>query len=503
MFSLITDNISTDEYIRTDIEKFKLYYITLPPIVYVKTTKQSYKKNKFNKRRPRPCFKSYEHHQPVQQLEKSVNAWNNQDKRILTSSESIIKHITCILNKLTKSNYDNISVKVIEQIVNITDICLISTIIDIIINKCTFEPEYHSLYSSIAILICNNLTLIEQIITIEEEDKIFKWYLNNTSGIYNNFNTYESALDNAKCNINLFKILYDKCYTIFVNRAELILKSNDKTLSEDVIYKYRRQLFSNIEFIGELYIKSFISLNQIKIIINLLLNNNTIVEEDIESFCKLWEVIYSKYTFVNLNTRLEEIISMNILSNRLMYMLQRLISTNNKHHRTKPIVNIVDVINTKINTYLQTGCYNEICLLSEKMKDADRKLLCDQLFNNLIEKQANKQQLLLSLICKLYEQNQLSNLLLKDSLIEILSILDELVIDVPLINSVLIYFIIEWVTVIDTNSLYHILPDILITYKNESMHRLLNDILKIESDCCITTKLKTNVSNIINIHYTI
>jgi len=188
-------------------------------------------------------------------------------------------------------------------------------------------------------------------IVIDDNDKLYwhkntSMYNNNLNGPYNS----ETELRNYtnKC-INFKNVLLDTLFKKFKNKDKYIIKSNEVDIDEDVRFKYRRNIFSTLEFIGILYKKNMISEKIIHVIMIEFLNMNgkkdSINEEYIESFCILWKNVNDKIIcpiHPNLLKEYVNYIAENIVpmkwSTRITFMLEDLIET--YEYKTDTKINI-------------------------------------------------------------------------------------------------------------------------------------------------------------------
>ena len=182
-------------------------------------------------------------------------------------------------------------------------------------------------------------------IVIDEDNKLY-WHKNsaNDEGLNGPFDTDIDIRKYTDKHINFRYILLEKLQQKFITKNTYIAKSNEKDLEEDVRYRYRRNIFGIIEFIGKLYKKNMIS----EIIIHLCLidlikyyqPNDEIYQEYIECFHILWKIIDEKIISPmkpNLAYQYNTYIKNNILckkwSLRIEFMLEDIIDKYNKKYK--------------------------------------------------------------------------------------------------------------------------------------------------------------------------
>lgn len=266
------------------------------------------------------------------------NAWTPTLPK--TDNEKIRKTIKIILNKITDKNYNTLIETLICEINKFTTYDVLEILSKEITSKIIYDCNFQHIYVKLCSRIWSMKNWHENLITIviDDNDKLY-WhkntsiYNNNLNGPYNS----ETELRNYtnKC-INFKNVLLDTLFKKFNNKDKYIIKSNEVDIDEDVRFKYRRNIFSTLEFIGILYKKNMISEKIIHVIMIEFLNMNgkkdSINEEYIESFCILWKNVNDKIIcpiHPNLLKEYVNYIAENIVpmkwSTRITFMLEDLI----------------------------------------------------------------------------------------------------------------------------------------------------------------------------------
>lgn len=321
--------------------------------------------------------------------------------------------IKVILNKITDKNADILVESLLCEINKAHDVEILRILSNEIINKIIFEKNYQDIY----INLCNKLWSIkrwqEKLINIFINDQNkFYWYPNHQlienvkdisldTQMNGPFNNEQEAYNDAWKQYNFRATFLNALQAKFEERDKYIeLCKGD--IDDEVRYKYRRNIFGVIEFIGKMFNKHYINESLLHVVLIKLLhmnddqdNNNEsestpINEEDIESFCIIWNIIDDKgrpfdvklikqyFTHI-----IEKIMKIKWIM-RLQFMLEDLIDKYKiKYDKT---VQIVPATNTETNSNSSSQKY----VIRRKRSDNSEQKLEEILDiyiskNNLIE----------------------------------------------------------------------------------------------------------------------
>ena len=237
---------------------------------------------------------------------RNINAWTPSIPK--DDIDKIKKTIKSILNKITEKNYNSLIETLICEINKFT-ICDILDIIAVeVIDKIIYDSNYHEIYIKICDRIWSLTDWHENLITIiiNDENNKFYWYKNTISSESNKingpYNNEDEIRKYTNTSMNFKSILVDNLQSKFEQIDELIKKSNETDINDDIRYKYRRNIFSIIEFIGKMYNKKIISDVIIHLMILKLLKIINPIDkvvplvplvpyEYIEAFCILWKIV--------------------------------------------------------------------------------------------------------------------------------------------------------------------------------------------------------------------
>lgn len=319
--------------------------------------------------------------------------------------------IKIILNKITDKNVDILIESLLCEINKAYDVEILNILSNEIINKIIFEKNYQDIY----INLCNKLWSIkrwqEKLINIFMNDQNkFYWYPNHQlienikdisldTQMNGPFNNEQDAYSDAWKHYNFRATLLNALQAKF-NERDKYIKLCKEEIDEEVRYKYRRNIFGIVEFIGKMYNKHYINETLLHVVLIRLLHINdnqnesesssSINEEDIESFCIIWNIIDEKvrpfdvkiikqyYTHI-----IEKIMKIKWIM-RLQFMLEDLVDKYKKKY-DKTVKN-VPLSNTESNSNSSTQKY----VIRRKRSDNSEQKLEEILDiyitkNNLIE----------------------------------------------------------------------------------------------------------------------
>ncbi len=230
---------------------------------------------------------------------KNKNAWVPTIPK--TNIEKIRKIIRIILNKITEKNYNILIETLICEINKFNTSDVLEILATEIIDKVIDDNNFHNIY----IKLCNRIWSLkswhEDLITIviDDNNKLY-WHKNsmNDNDLNGPFDSENDIRIYTDKYINFRYMLLEILQQKFMRKDEYIKDSNQPDINEDLRYKYRRYIFSIIEFIGKLYKKNMIS----EVIIHLCLldlinyhkQDDQIIQEYVECFHILWKIIDEK-----------------------------------------------------------------------------------------------------------------------------------------------------------------------------------------------------------------
>lgn len=280
-----------------------------------------------------------------------------------TDKEKIKKTIKIILNKITEKNYNILIETLICEIGKFNTSDILDILAKEILEKIVYDNHFHNIYIKLCNRIWSMKSWHEELITIiiDENNKLY-WHKNSSNDKENKLNgPFDNESDIRKYtdkHINFRYILLNQLYEKFLEKDNYINESNKPNIDEDLRYKYRRNIFGTLEFIGKLYKKNMISEKIIHIIFIELLNykqqKDQIPEEYIECFCILWKIVYEKIILpipYNLSTQYFEYIKKNIITIkwplRIIFMIEDSIE---KYEKKYKYDNQIDQKNKENNT---------------------------------------------------------------------------------------------------------------------------------------------------------
>ena len=307
---------------------------------------------------------------------KNKNAWTPNIPK--TNIEKINKTIKIILNKITEKNYNTLIETLVCEINKFNTSDVLEILTHEIIKKIIFDKNFHNIYIKLCNRIWSMKSWHEDLVTIvvDEDNKLY-WHKNSNNEddvkLNGPHNSEQEIREYTNKYINFKYILFDTLQDKFNEIDQNITKSNEANIDEDVRYKYRRNIFSIVEFIGKLYKKNMISEKIIHICLIELLNyhkqKDKLYEEYIEAFCILWKILDEKIISPikpNLADEYFDHINKNIMtqpwSKRIKFMLENINELYKKkykcfskpklvNHQSQKVKNFTDIKFTRSSEF--------------------------------------------------------------------------------------------------------------------------------------------------------
>ena len=327
-----------------------------------------------------PIFSKTEKYKsfPGNENKKQRNFIHNNKWKLNTDNKSDIKFL---FNNLSDSNYDLSLKKIILFFEKTTD--LISLFFKELLDKIWFDENISNIYIKLIIDISNNKIIQKKLILVKEK---YYYYNNQRYGPFNNI--YELNNDVKKNNF-FIKEIYNNLFNIF-NKRHIFIKNIKSNIEEEYISINKRKIYGTINFMSLLIYNNLININNLKIILDDLLNleskrkNIDLIE--LESFYKCWNLFKS-------NKQIYKCIVRNyskIINDLLPIKNKRIDILFNKCLDEMNVVKIIKKYDLSylfkiINNYIKNNNLDEI--LSEFIKfkiDIKKDILLYQLENNNI-----------------------------------------------------------------------------------------------------------------------
>ncbi len=300
---------------------------------------------------------------------------NNKWKINNTNVLKINQDLKLSLNKLSSSNYRNISNDIITILKKNNNTDVLNIFMKELFEKIWFDEKFIELY----------VTLCYDIWSNSDIDCSFKFILEYCQKQFENRNIYKKQLLQA--------------------------------VSEENVFISKRKIIGTVEFIGNLYNKEYLE-NQVLIEIIDSLLKIPIDELDYECFYNLWNIINNNNRLDEINiNKYKEIITENILNihnNRIKILLETLI----EQMYSKKDNNNISYINNCIIDFKKT---KDLCKIVKEFKQLDNDLVINELIINELE---NKTNLFIEIILLLTDKKNLVHILEQIDL-------DELEMDIP------------------------------------------------------------------------
>jgi hypothetical protein len=303
------------------------------------------------------------------------NPLYNKEKNVWLSknSDSIKKKIKIILNKITKNNYDKLSVDFNNILNNINNISSIHEINNYICNKLTNDKEFHYIYIKLCKNIWYNNNIKYNIIDIVKKNNIYYWGYKGDNINYNKqYNSIELLKKNINTSINFRNIFINLIVNKLIQKDELFkeIKTID---NDDGIFKIKNKIFSYTLFLTKLYLDREIKEVDYNNYIYIYLKNDVLYNEDIEALYIIltnFKNVFSKSFSEIIKNKLDKL-DKNNYDDRLLFFIEFI---NNS------VVNINNKINYK-------NCLN---IKPIKKENKENKENNEQVPNIDIEKIFNK-----------------------------------------------------------------------------------------------------------------
>jgi len=233
---------------------------------------------------------------PGNENKKQRNFIHNNKWKLNIDNKSDIKFL---FNNLSESNY-NLSLKKIILLLEKLD-NFYSLFFKELLDKIWFDDNISNIYIKLIIDISANKKIQRKLITIK---KNYYFFNNESYGPFNNI--YELNNDIDKNNF-FIKNIYNYLFNIF-NKRNIFIENIKSNIEEEFISINKRKIYGTINFMSLLIYNNLIDMNNLRIIINDLLNlenkrkNIDLIE--LESFYKCWNLFKSnkkinKYIVVN------------------------------------------------------------------------------------------------------------------------------------------------------------------------------------------------------------
>lgn len=305
---------------------------------------------------------------------KNENSWT---PHLYSSPLEQIKHeIISILNKITKNNFGFLSKELIcilqkHKYVEILDILVVN-----ILNKTYNDNEFINLYVDLCANIWGLYDWHEKLTSIIKNGSKFCWIKNyytvQDKIVYSqHFDTIKECKEDIHKNVNLKLNLINILQDNFINRA----KQNKKNV------------YSELQFLTELYNKKYISNKIIHVIMLKLINYPKYTEVndiDLEGFCIVLNNVSINSLKNNYIKYVHKILDNNHFCNRTRFMLENLSNYKTvKDNKSESDYDEsdYDTADSLIEEYLETNDINKFI----SNININKKVLIECIFNTAIE----------------------------------------------------------------------------------------------------------------------
>ena len=283
-------------------------------------------------------------------LKKGSNAW--QPYTPSSNGEKIKQIVISNFNKLTNKNFEQVSDQLIQGLSGIDCSDVLTILGNEVLKKLMYDKNFYKVYVDLCKKIWKLDKWHDSLVTVMQDDGVLYWCENKINvdenmKIYGPYESLDDLRKASRSEINFKRYLMNMLYSEYCKMDEYLEKMQKavKDGDEDDEFKYRRKIFSNGEFVAELYKDGNMSEKIINIYFVYLLCMKDFDEKSVnniklEVFSKMWSIIGGKIrcrsdiiTHVN-----ERILKMN-LENRIKFMMQDVIGRK-KNDKAKVIENV-------------------------------------------------------------------------------------------------------------------------------------------------------------------
>lgn len=266
-------------------------------------------------------------------MKKGSNAW--QPYTPSSNGEKIKKIVISNFNKLTADNFDQVSDQLISDLKSIDCSDVLTILGAEVLKKLLFDKGFYKVYVNLCKKIWSLQTWHDKLVTIIEDDGSFYWCENKINvdedmKINGPYETMEKLRVVSRREINFRKYLMNMMYAEFCKMDEYLVKFREaiEKKDDDEEFRFRRKVFSNGEFMAELYKYGYVDEKIMNIYFTNLLMMKDFKEDGVDTvkfelFCKMWEIIGRKIGSrgdINIHIR-GKILKMK-LANRIKFMME-------------------------------------------------------------------------------------------------------------------------------------------------------------------------------------
>lgn len=284
---------------------------------------------------------------PYKKFRRNKNIWAPSIPK--TDLERVKKTIKSILNKITEKNYNVLIETLICEINKFSIVEVLDILVEETINKVTYDISFHEIYIKICHRIWSMKKWHEELISIveDEEGKLF-WAKNSLKAdekLNGPFDNEEEIRKYTNKHINFRFYLLNAFEERFRSKSQYFDKKNNKSMSEEEKNKYRKKVFSLVQFLGKMYMKGYLSRKILYVLILDLIGydkDEQPIEEYIESFSKLWKTIDGKFLvpipkehIYEIFLHISKMLSKYDWSIRIEFMMEDMINNYNKKYKDK------------------------------------------------------------------------------------------------------------------------------------------------------------------------
>lgn len=237
-------------------------------------------------------------------MKKGSNAW--QPYTPSSNGEKIKKIVISNFNKLTGKNFEQVSDKLIADLSEIDCSDVLTILGAEVLKKLLFDKGFYKVYVDLCKKIWSLEEWHDRLVTIIEDDGVLYWSENKINvdedqRIMGPYDSIDELRLVTRREVSFKRYLMNMLYSEFC-RIDEYLEEMGKAVSvgdEDTEFRFRRKMFSNGEFLAELYKDGCVDEKILNIYFIFLLGMQDFDEKQVntiklELFSKMWTIIDGK-----------------------------------------------------------------------------------------------------------------------------------------------------------------------------------------------------------------
>lgn len=266
-------------------------------------------------------------------FKKGSNAW--QPYTPSSNGEKIKQIVISNFNKLTHKNFEQVSDKLVAHLKEIDCSDVLTILGAEVLKKLLFDKGFYKVY----VELCKKIWKLEEwhdsLVTVIEDDGVLYWCENKINvdedlqitGPYDSIDDLRAV---SRKEVNFKRFLMNMLYTEF-SRIDEYLEEMGKAATagdEDEEFRFRRKLFSNGEFLAELYKDGCVDSRILNLyFVNLLcmkdFDEKQVNMVKLEIFSKMWTIIGGKISSrADIVAHIKARIMKMKLVNRIKFMME-------------------------------------------------------------------------------------------------------------------------------------------------------------------------------------